>query len=181
MAKTGEKIAKRYARALFEMYPQARLEVISSALREIADLWNIDGDLRQTLRNPSYNIAERIMVARSIAELHLAGDEQFSNFMGLLVDNGRIAALPVIERYFARFLAELKKILTLTVTSAFPLADEEKEGILEEIKQKHGVLASIEWCVEPDLIGGLKIQSGDQLYDRSIRGEMAQLEQELLH
>ena len=181
MSRSPSKIAKRYAKALFESYEPAKLEEIAASLQVLAKLWEENEALRTVLINPAVPLGERLSVVEELSRRAGNNDSSFINFGRLLLDNGRISSLPEISTAFALLLDLLKKRLALEVTSAFDVDSSEREQILEQVRRDFGGLANIEWKTDSALIGGLRIQAGDLLLDGSISGALADLRTSLMN
>jgi F-type H+-transporting ATPase subunit delta len=181
MSRSPGKIAKRYARALFESYDPSKLEEIAAALQDLANAWTSNESLRTALVNPAVPLSERQSIVEDIARRAGNNDQFLINFSCLLLENGRIASLPEVATGFALLLDLLKKRLALEVTSAFDIDGGEREQILDQVRRDFGGLASIEWHVDKEIIGGLRIQAGDLLLDGSVSGALADLRTSLIN
>jgi F-type H+-transporting ATPase subunit delta len=51
--------------------------------------------------------------------------------------------------------------------------------VLRDLRAKYGSDVSADFSVNPKLIGGLRIRIGDDVFDGSVRGRLARLEQGL--
>lgn len=77
----------------------------------------------------------------------------------------------VIKRFFAEVPAEARHMgRTVEVISAVPLTEDEQAEI-----QKVTGAEQIKYSVNPDILGGLVLRSGDKVVDGSVRGDMAAL------
>ena len=72
------------------------------------------------------------------------------------------------------------QLTSMDVTTAIPLTEKEKGVVLEKIKPKLGWDAHIQFNVDPKILGGIIIHSGDYLIDASLLGK-AQGLKEALH
>lgn len=80
-----------------------------------------------------------------------------------------------VEKFFAEVPAEAKNLgARVEVTSAVPLTDAEQA----EIKRLTNA-SEVVYRVEPDILGGLILRSGDKVVDGSVRGDLAALSQRL--
>lgn len=179
MAKTPSKVAKRYARAIFESLEPAKLESAVSALNALTAAWSENENLRAALVHPGIILAERAAVVEALAKRVGNDDALIVNFAQLLLENGRIAILPEVSAAFSALVDLLKKRLALEITSAFEIENAEREQILEQVRRDFGGMASIQWGVDREIIGGLRIQAGDMLLDGSIAGALADLRESL--
>ena len=179
MKDTGIKLAKRYARAFFELFDHSQLEWVRDSLQAFTSVWNSHLDLRDAISNPSYPVSQRMEVLREICSYAGQADERFINLLQILLGNSRMDILPELTAYFAKMVDELKAILSLKITSAFPLSDHEKGEIVSRVQNEFGKLASVQWDVDPGLIGGLVVKSGDLILDNSLRGALSKIKSSL--
>lgn len=180
MSQADGKIAKRYARALFELCDQNNLESTHAALVAFKDLWENNKEMRDALKNPANPLPERHAALAKIAGRVKSGDKHFENFLALLLDNGRLAAIASISATFAVMIDQLRKRLALEITSAFPIDAGEQKEIQDKIQRDFGSLASISWQVAPEILGGLRIKAGDRLLDSSVNGALENLKNTLI-
>ncbi len=167
-----------YAEALLEaakekkVLPRVRdeFEVLAAALEESPEL----GEL---LRNPQIEPGtKRDALDAALGE----ADESFRNFIRLVAEKGRIDELEQIYEEWLRLLAAEERILTLELTTAVELTDDEADRIVGKIEKAAGRKVEATRLVDPDLIGGLVLQAGSLRVDGSIRGRLNGLRDELL-
>jgi F-type H+-transporting ATPase subunit delta len=180
MSKLDGKISRRYVKALLESCGAERLEEISGALGQVAALWSGSKEMRDVLSAPAIPEAEKEAVVRDVAEGVLAGNTLFSNFLVLLQQNRRLANANDIHEALESYIRELKKQLSLVVTSAHEVPESERESISSQVQNEYGSLATIAWQVDAELIGGLRIQAGDRLLDNSVQTSLNRLRSSLL-
>ncbi len=58
------------------------------------------------------------------------------------------------------------------VESAVPLSDEEKTAVTGNLAWKYGQGLDISFALNPDLLGGLRIKVGSDVYDGSVRARL---------
>lgn len=182
--KDSGKIAVRYARALIEATAQAELNSVGATLADLADAWKNMIELRTAILNPALPLNSREQILRDLAgQASTTGAEattRMGNFLAILLQNGRIAALPEISREYQVHLAALKQALSVQITSAFEIADSEKQNLTEKLRKDCGQLTTVSWSTDPDLIGGLLVRAGDRVLDNTVRGSLEQLRASLL-
>ena len=93
----------------------------------------------------------------------------------LTVEKKRGAQLREIHREFERLVAEDERRLTVELTTAYELSDEEAQQILAKIEQASGRPVDATRTVDPDLIGGIVLQAGSMRVDASVRGRLERL------
>lgn len=94
--------------------------------------------------------------------------------VGASLDESRQRAL--IDNFFAAVPAEATAVSgeSAVVTSALPLTDAEQAKIKDSLKA-----ASVEFKVDPSILGGLVVRFGDQVVDNSVASQMSALRESL--
>ncbi len=180
MRKSNLRLAKRYSRALFELYDHDKLEHIKAAFFSLRDTWLDNIELREGLTNPAFPMEQRLEACREIAHYVRSDDDRFANFLILLLKNGRLYLIPEVALTFAALVDELRALLNVTVVSAFPLTDDEKGEIVTRMKHDYSPMVSVSWEVDPGLIGGLVVKAGDLVLDGSIQGSLDKIRKNLM-
>lgn len=85
--------------------------------------------------------------------------------------------LEVLKNYQRLIRLEVQKHSAL-VESATPLTQETVDRITQDMRRKHGRELTLEFRHTPDLIGGLRIRIGSDVWDGSIRNRLSRLEQQ---
>lgn len=97
-------------------------------------------------------------------------------FVRLLVDNGRLAALPAIAEQFEQLRAEAESRIDVEITSAAEVAPAQRDQLSAAVRKRLARDVAIEWKTDAELIGGALIRAGDLVIDGSVRGELARLQ-----
>jgi len=166
-----------YAEALFGAAKDAgRLAPVHEALGDFAAAIAESQELRAVLRNPQLEPS-----AKGAILADLAGDEEplFANFLQVVAEKGRAGELEDIAGEFERLMAREERRLTVELTTARELSDEEAELIVRQIEQAAGRSVEATRRVDPSLVGGIVLQAGPLLADASVRGRLERLRQEL--
>jgi F-type H+-transporting ATPase subunit delta len=86
-------------------------------------------------------------------------------------------------RNYLKILDRLQQLVRLSVDensvhveSATPLPDQ-GASIFTDLEQRYGPAAGNHYEINPDLLGGLRIRRGSNIWDGSVRGRLARLEQ----
>ena len=167
-----------YAEALFGAAKDAgRLAPVHEALTDFAAAVEQTPELRTVLRNPQLDPAAK---AGILADL--AGDEDvlFRNFLLVVAEKGRAGEIEEIAREFERLMAREERRLTVELTTARELSDDEAAAILRQIEQAAGRKVEATRSVDPALVGGIVLQAGSLRVDASVRGRLERLRQELV-
>jgi F-type H+-transporting ATPase subunit delta len=167
-----------YAEALFEAAKDGgRLPEVHEALADFAAAIVETPELDAVLRNPQLEPPAK---ARILADL--AGDQEplFSNFLALVAEKGRAGELVEIAADFERLMAREQRRLTVELTTARELTDEEARAIVAQIEQAAGRTVEATRSVDPSLVGGIVLQAGSYRVDASVRGRLERLRHELV-
>jgi F-type H+-transporting ATPase subunit delta len=171
-------VAQRmYARALFEAARDAgRVEQVSGDLaalaRAVEDVPELDG----FLRNPQVEPKGKADVLGQLTE---GADELVRNFVQLVAEKGRGGELPVMSAELDALVAGSQNRLSVELTTAHELSDEDARSIVETIEKASGRRVEATRSVDPSLIGGIVLQVGSHRADGSVRGRLERLRHEL--
>jgi F-type H+-transporting ATPase subunit delta len=101
------------------------------------------------------------------------------NFLRLLVEKGRSGEVGQVAEEFERMAAAEEGELSVELTTAYELTDEEARAIVAQIEQRSGRRVEATREVDPALIGGMVLQVGSRRVDASIRGRLDLLGRDL--
>ena len=101
------------------------------------------------------------------------------DFLNLLIDNRLVSQLPKIVAEFKEYFRLLDKQEAVRVVSAYELSPQEKEELLHTLQQKLPSGFSVEYSVDPALLGGFHIYFDDKFLDCSLITRVGKLRFEL--
>ena len=181
MAALAGSIARRYARALFAIGVDKRnFEALGSELQSLAALWNEAVDLRQSLSNPIFKLSQKRAILQGLLP-RVAPTREVQSLAFLLLERGRIAALPAIARAYQEMCDDKLGRARATVRSARPLdvaTETEIRRVLER-RTGRGVVMTTE--VDPTLLGGIVAQVAGLVLDGSLRARLGALRNKILN
>jgi F-type H+-transporting ATPase subunit delta len=168
---------RTYARALYDAAAergrvkevQAEIATVASAVAELPQLRSVVG-------NPQLDAGSKAAVLEAAVG---EPDELVSNFLRLLAEKGRAGSVEGIHAELERMIARAEGQLSVTLTTAYELSDEEAEEIVKRIERASGRRIEAVRKVDPDLIGGIVLQAGSLRADASVRGRLDRMKQEL--
>jgi F-type H+-transporting ATPase subunit delta len=172
-----EEIANVYARSLFEVAKEHDvLDEVHEQLDQLADEVETNRELQVFFFSPYFSSAEKKDGIKKVIE---GGNEYFVRFLELLAERHRLPALFRIRREFDQLWAEENKRLPVTITSAVELDEDTVKDIGKKIEEQTGQTIDLTAVVDPDLLGGLKMQVGNQVFDSTVRGRLENLRREV--
>jgi F-type H+-transporting ATPase subunit delta len=168
-----EEIAEVYARSLFEVAKeQGDLDRIHEELDEFTDALDENQDMRVFFFAPYFSSQEKKDGIKKVVD---DADENLVRFLELLAERHRLPVIFRIRRVFDDLWRKENKRLPVTVTSAVDLDDEMVEGIGKKIEEQTGQQIELSSKVDPDVLGGLVLQVGNQVLDASVRNRLEKL------
>lgn len=172
-------IARPYARAAFELARTKKAlprwsEALIAAKGVLAD-----GRVVKFLSNPSLSDGQRLEFLTGLfkkaggkASILGGGSKEGLNFLKLLIEYGRVGALPEISGQFEALKANVENTVDVTVTSAVAMSAAQKKAISEALKKRLGRTVRLETKIDESLIGGAVIRAGDIVIDGSLRSSL---------
>ena len=172
-------VARTYARALFEAAKgHGRIDEVREELDMFATAIDEVPELRSMIRNPELDPPQK---AAALEAVLADADELLRNFVRVVTEKGRAPMLGEMAREYDLLVAAEEQILTVELTTAFELSDDEASAIVKQIEDASGRRVEAARTVDPDLIGGLVLKAGSLEVDSSIRGRLDRLRRELAH
>ena len=107
------------------------------------------------------------------------------------LESGRVSSLvkSLIEkkpRHYIQTLEAYQRLLrlevekrTATVETATELPSDAQREIVENLKRKYGSDLTARFTVNPELLGGMRIRVGSDVWDSSVRNRLQRLQQQL--
>ena len=107
------------------------------------------------------------------------------------LDSGKVASLvkSLIEkkpRHYLQILEAYKRLLRLevekrsaTIETATELPPDAAAQIVANLKRKYGNDLAAKFVVNPELLGGMRIRVGSDVWDSSVRNRLHRLQQQL--
>lgn len=113
---------------------------------------------------------------------NVCGDALDANgraLLDLLAENDRIDYLPEIAAHFDELKAEHQNVADVQVVSAAELNEAQRERLAGALRARLRRDVRLHCSVDPSLIGGAVVRSGDLLIDGSLSNKLQRLDVEL--
>ena len=177
MAGEDTTIARPYADAAFKRAVETgKLGQWSDALGLLAAVVQ-DPAMAGLIANPKLGKEQLVELVFDIAGDKL--DDEAKNLVRLMVENDRLAVMPAVASLFEESKNAQEGALDVQVTAAFAIDSAQETALADALKAKLGREIRITSEQDPELIGGVRIRAGDMVIDGSVRGQLAQLANEL--
>ncbi|SFK13806.1 ATP synthase F1 subcomplex delta subunit [Nitrosomonas aestuarii] len=163
-------VARPYAEAVF------KLAVAKNTLKEWSDMLLNAAEIAQNDQIKAL-VGNPVVSTKQLGELLLEiGNNKLNqegrNFLMVLAENNRISVLPQISQLFEHLKAQHNNVLEANIVSAFDMKDAQLRKLITNLenKFKRKIVAKVQ--VNPELIGGVIVEIGDEIFDASIRGKL---------
>ena len=167
-----------YARALYDAaVERGNVKDVQAQLVSVAEAMADVPELRSVIGNPQVDAGSKAAVLEAAAG---DPDELVSNFLKLVAEKGRAGSLEGIRSELDEMVARAEGQLTVTLTTAFELSDEDATDIVGRIEKASGRSVEAVRKVDPNLIGGIVLQAGSLRADASVRGRLDRMRLDLL-
>ncbi|MCA9672134.1 MAG: ATP synthase F1 subunit delta [Myxococcales bacterium] len=172
-------LARRYAKAVLSIgIEDHSYEKLASELSELGALLENE-ELADVLSTPTVPLSQRrAIVDELLARLRPSDTVRRTTL--LLLEKGRVAALPEIAREFNALVDEHVGRVRAEVTSARRLAPAQVAKLKQTIEQLTGKTVLLSEKTDKDLIAGMVTKVGSVLYDGSARTRLSELQRSLL-
>ena len=169
-------IARPYAEALFKSGGGAALAAEVQAIAAVA----ADPELRQFADSPKvgrsqvFNVVADVLGRQGVV---LSGAAQ--NFLRLVLENGRVAALGEISAQLHALVNAQSGVSDALVESAFPIDDAQLAAVKASLEKRFARRLEPRVQVVPELIGGIRVVVGDEVLDTSVKARLEQMKMAL--
>lgn len=174
-------IPRRYAKALYKVAIERNCaRQLYAEMTTLADSFAQNPKLAATIANPYISAEQKISLLNVAAGV--TSDATYADFLKLLINNRRIAAMRDIALAYQEIYRKANSIYVVNLTSATALDSTEVERLRKLVMNNLPEGASIEFnqIVDPSLIGGFTISIDNERLDASINNELKQLRLKLI-
>ena len=166
-------VARPYAEAIFRAALEKNaLGAVADALAMVAAIAR-DEQMHSVLLNPKVSAEQKKQLFAAVAGERL--DELTARLVSLLVDNHREVLIGSIAEQFDALKHEHERVLRARITSAQPLSSEQRADIVSALEKRYGKKVEADLDIDPQLLGGARVQIGDQVIHASVRDALAQM------
>jgi F-type H+-transporting ATPase subunit delta len=166
-------LARPYAEAIAKLAAAGQLWAPWSERLALLKRVVSDPQLATLAANPAIASAKVAEVIIAVCAGKLAAEGE--NLVRLLAENKRLQLVDEIDAQFEAMKAAQEGVLEAHINTAFPLDTAQMAGLMARLEAKFGRRISATQSTDPELIGGVVIQVGDEVMDASVRGGLAGL------
>ncbi len=171
--------AKRYAEALFQLAQKNNtVDAVSTDMAEIKKVLEGNKELMVLLDSPKITTEQK----RQMFDTLFAGAQTIVlNALKVVLDKGRIHELPAIVDAFMTLSYDASGAAEAVVYSTTTLSEDELTRISTTFAKKVGKeKLHITNKIDPSLLGGVKVQVGNLIYDSTVATKLESLRRTLI-
>lgn len=167
-------IARPYAEALFKAssVPGVDLNSTVAWVEELAAI-AANPQLRQLADSPKVTVEQVLDVITGVARSALP--DAARNFLRVIIENGRLDALPEMAVQFRGIVNRLNGSSDAVVVSAFPIEEAALNDISTALEKRFGRKLNLSVEIDASLIGGVRVVVGDEVLDTSVKARLEQM------
>jgi F-type H+-transporting ATPase subunit delta len=169
-------VARPYGEAVFRAAVEAGSVAAFGDALFVLGATADDPQAAALLGNPKVTVTEKVAVLSAPAG---ALAMPVANLLTMLIESGKASLLPFIAEHFAKLQREHEGVVKATITSAMVLSDADKVGLVEALGRKYGKRVEAVVVVDAELMGGARVQIGDDVIHASVRDTLDQMKQAL--
>lgn len=171
-------IARRYAKALFDIATDKdQTTKYQAELQLLVDNLNDNAEFETLLYGQVISAEQKKDLVKKVFGAEFSADTM--NFVCLVLDKGRANMLPEMLKAYEELMDDAAGIIPVKVTAAFELSAEQLNDLSAAFEKKLSAPVRLITSVDKTLIGGIKAQVGDTVYDGSLSGRLSELSRRL--
>ncbi len=168
----NDELARSYAQAIFEQ----AVERWRQALRAVNQSVTKAGILTQ-VDNAAANFERKKQLLNPVLPANT--DPEVRNLIYLMASKNELHLLPEVLVEFDRYVERGPSRQLVQVTSAIPLTEGERTQLEQKIRAQYGQDLDLEYRVDKELLGGLRVRIGDRVIDGTVVGTLNAMRQKL--
>jgi F-type H+-transporting ATPase subunit delta len=171
-------LAKKYITAFRSSLDNKDQEKALVQLDEFIDLLIKDDTIWHFLKNPIIRKVHKIELIEKIAE-QVSLNEKVTVFVKLLIQKDRLSLVTVFSHILHEELAVIQQVMPVKFISAIELDKKIQGKLVDDFKEKVKMKINPEFLVDPEIIGGIKVQIGNIVYDGTIYNSLQKIRKTL--
>jgi F-type H+-transporting ATPase subunit delta len=172
-------VAKRYALAFYQLAEQSnKIDAVTKDVKQLARLIKESEEFKRFIDNPVISSIKRSHILRDLLQGSL--DELTLRFLIFLEYKKRFSFLPGICACFEEHFLQAHNVARVVVVSRQKLSEYQVKNLEARFQQKFKQDILLEQKIDEKLIGGIKLQYGDTIYDYTLRKHLDRYKEAVL-
>ena len=172
--------ASRYSLALYELsHEENSLEEVESHSNLFLKLIQESQDFNSLIKDPTNSVEDLNNVLSKIAEMYNL-NKLLTKFLSFLISKRRFFFVQLSLQDFVNTCSKKRGEVKASLISSKELSQTELENISKELSSSTSSTIKLNYKVDKELIGGLKLQLGSFMIDTSIKNKLNKYKQKML-
>lgn len=176
-------LAKRYARALFDLAVAAEgapskhsktAEAVAADLARLAEIFSTHPDVRRLLLTPAVSPEQKQSAWAALGK-EIGAQTLTLQFLNLLGHNHRLGLLPAAADAFKSMWLDKNGQVEAVAVTASPLSPAEMKKVKARLEKATGKEVLLENETDAAILGGLVVRMGSVMIDQSVRHRLTRL------
>lgn len=166
-----------FAQALFSIADESHtLDAYVQQFQQLQQIEKDNPELEPMLSHPGVASSAKESL---LLQLFADAPESYRDFLKVVCRHHMAGRLLQIGEDFEKLVDESRDIKTVRVQSAAPLDESQKERLTNALQAKLGGQVRLQCSVNPKLIAGMRIETGDSVMDASYQGLLDKMKEQL--
>ncbi len=169
-------VSREYGSALYMVAREDDdVKAYVDGLNVVADAFLNEPEYMLFLSSPDVPLNQRVSSLEAV--FGNVVPQKLVSFLQLLCEKGRIECFEDAKITFLELYEDWKNILKITVKSAVPLTESEKERLTNKLESVYKSTISVDYVIDTSLIGGVVIETEDKIIDGSVKNRLQQVKE----
>ena len=168
-------VGDRYAESLFDLAKEEnKVTQYLDDIKLVGEVLDSDPQIVQFFNHVLIENDKKIQLLDQSFKGNV--DQYVLNFLKLLVQSRRIRYIDDIVKSYINLSNQYLGI----IYTPYELTDQQIQDIEKAISQKENKKVTLKVSIDPSLLGGIKVQIANRIYDGTIKNKVEMLKKELL-
>ena len=171
-------IGDRYAESLFDLAKEENKVTQYDDIKLVGEVLGSDPQIVQFFNHVLIENEKKIQLLDQSFKGNV--DQYVLNFLKLLVQSRRIRYIDDIVKSYINLSNQYLGIEEGTIYTPYKLTDQQIQDIEKAISKKENKKVILKLSIDSSLLGGIKVQIANRIYDGTIKNKVEMLKKELL-
>lgn len=172
-------VGDRYAESLFDLAKEEnKVTQYLDDIKLVGEVLDSDPQIVQFFNHVLIEKDKKIQLLDQSFKGNV--DQYVLNFLKLLVQSRRIRYIDDIVKSYINLSNQYLGIEEGMIYTPYELTDQQIQDIEKAISQKENKKVTLKVSIDPSLLGGIKVQIANRIYDGTIKNKVEMLKKELL-
>ena len=172
-------VGDRYAESLFDLAKEEnKVTQYLDDIKLVGEVLDSDPQIVQFFNHVLIENDKKIQLLDQSFKGNV--DQYVLNFLKLLVQSRRIRYIDDIVKSYINLSNQYLGKEEGMIYTPYELTDQQIQDIEKAISQKENKKVTLKVSIDPSLLGGIKVQIANRIYDGTIKNKVEMLKKELL-